>query len=148
MPLIFSTQPKHFAIRNEMTIKQSLNLPPILTFLHVSKALLQLVIYLWTKGKVVHKNNTGGQKIKRREQSLAELRGPFVQDVLQRSPARSNDYSSDYPRHDTWYFSSTPSNCKFTDIKIYTTTKNTTTINKPCVLIKHLNGHIEYVLTL
>lgn len=31
------------------------------TFLHVSKALLQLVIYLWTKGKVIHKNNTARQ---------------------------------------------------------------------------------------
>lgn len=32
------------------------------TFLHVSKALFKLMIYFWSKGKVIHKNNTGRER--------------------------------------------------------------------------------------
>lgn len=33
------------------------------TFLHVGKPFLQLVIHLWTKGKVIHENNTAREQM-------------------------------------------------------------------------------------
>lgn len=68
----------------------------IQTFLHVSKALLQLVIYFWTKGKVIHKNNTGRQT--KTEKNL-ELQFA-VNDINLENQVSRNEYGLDISSED------------------------------------------------
>lgn len=43
------------------------------TFLHVGESFLQLVIHLWTKGKVIHKNNTAREQIQSVDYTLCNI---------------------------------------------------------------------------